>query len=189
MAPELRYAADTRTLLDLTAYELRRLPVPRGTCVAVHTAYPELLEDLVARLHDEYRIEEGTSAVTAPVHVLLWAHEERRLGAIGAALPSAEHLLVAFRNRLSHRSLVSRHFKGLWFIRFEQVFQRKYKLRGRWGVLAPPRVAWLLAAGVANRARRYDLGYACADRALLATAESGWIRVLCPLGLLVGSKP
>lgn len=189
MKPQERYASDTRTLLDLAAYELRRLALAPGTAVAAHAAHPELLEDLAARLEDSYPVVGGAQAPTAPVHVYLWSLEGG--GACGAwpPPPQARHVLIAFRNRLSHRSLLSRHFRGVWFPTLERQVRREYRLRASWGVLGPPRVGWLAASALANRVRRYDLGDAWADHALLVPTERGSLRYVCPQGLLVGSLP
>ncbi|WP_019588358.1 hypothetical protein [Deinococcus apachensis] len=184
--PQERYAIDTRTLLDLTAYELRRLGLPPGTPVAVHAAHSELREDLADRLEDQVRIVSGPQAEEASVHIYLWSLELQ--AGPPAFPPGARHVLVAFRNRLSHRSLVNRRFRGVWYPTLERQFRRAYRLRAGWGVLGPGRVAWLAASALANRARRYDLGYAWADRALLTPTERGWPRYACPQGLLVGSR-
>ncbi len=189
MKPEERYASDTRTLLDLTAYELRHLALPPGTPVAAYAAHPELLEDLAARLEDHHPVVSDALAVTAPVHVYLWSLEEGETPATWRPPPQARHVLIAFRNRLSHRSLLSREFRGVWFPALERQFRQGYRLRASWGVLGPQRVGWLAASALANRLRRHDLGYAWADRALLVPTESGLLRYACPQGLLVGSRP
>lgn len=185
--PTDRYASDTRTLLDLTAHELRRLNLPAGTRVGVFTASPELLEDLQARLDDHFNLISGTGAAQEDVQLHFWTAEQSP-AQWQEAMRRARHILVAYRNRLSHRTLVNRAYQGVNAPQLEGQLARTHRIRASWGVLPPTRVAWLAASALANRARRYDLGYALADRALLAPTERGPLRYLCPQGLIVGSR-
>lgn len=178
-----RYSSETRTLLDLTAYELRRLGLLPGSRLAVLAAHPELLDDLADRLPGYHLSPALPDAETAAAVYLLSLED-------GALLPTpaAPHLLVAFRNRLSHKTLLYRDRRALWYPAAEARLGRHYRLSRRWGVLGPVRVAGLLASSGADRAGRHDLGYLWADRALLAPTERGFLRYLSPLGLLVGSR-
>ena len=188
MKPADRYSTETRTLLDLVAYELRRLGLPPGSEVLVRAAAPELLSDLADRLGDHPGGLTLKTHLSGPplVGVYLLSVEE---GAPGPAADRPQHALLAFRNRLSHKTLLYRGLRGLWYPGTERAFQQGYRVTGRWGLMAPQRVGWLLASALANRLGRHDLGFFLADRALLAPTERGGARYLSSVGLLVGSRP
>lgn len=184
MNPADRYSTETRTLLDLVAYEVRRLNLPDGSVLRVRSAEPELLCDLADRLQGLTLTSDPGLPAAAGIYLL--SLEE---GGPGPQTDQLGHAVVAFRNRLSHKTVLYRHLRSLWYPRIEREFRRTHTLRSCWGVMGPQRVGWLLTSALADRARRHDLGYYLADRALLAPAEHGLWRYVSSVGLLVGSRP
>ncbi len=183
MNPADRYSTETRTLLDLVAYEVRALGLPDGSELLVRAATPELLSDLQDRLPGYPMSREATGDSLAAVYLL-----SLEAGQPGPDRDRPRHAIVAFRNRLSHKTLLYRAQQSVWYPAVERSLGREYRLSGRWGLMAPQRVGWLLASAVANRLKRYDLGFFLADRALLAPVERGRARYFSSLGLLVGSR-
>lgn len=183
MKPADRYSTETRTLLDLVAYEVRALGLPPGSELLVRAATPELHSDLQDRLPGYPLTGEPSGREAAAVYLL-----SLETGQPGPEQDRPRHAIVAFRNRLSHKTLLYRDGQSVWYTSVERALGRSYRLSGRWGLMAPQRVGWLLASAVANRLRRYDLGFALSDRALLAPVERGPVRYFSSLGLLVGSR-
>ena len=183
MNPADRYSTETRTLLDLVAYEVRALGLPAGSTLLVRAATPELHSDLQDRLPDYVLSREATGDALAAVYLL-----SLETGQPGPDHDRPRHAVVAFRNRLSHKTLLYRGQRSVWYPAVEHSLGQGYRLSSRWGLMAPQRVGWLLASAIANRLRRYDLGFFLADRALLAPVERGRARYFSSLGLLVGSR-
>lgn len=183
MKPGDRYSTETRTLLDLVAYEVRALGLPAGSALLVRAATPELHSDLQDRLPDYVLSGDISGQPLAAVYLL-----SLETGQPGPDRDRPRHVVVAFRNRLSHKTLLYRAQRSVWYPAVERSLGRGYRLSGRWGLMAPQRVGWLLASAVANRLRRHDLAFFLADRALLAPVERGRVRYFSSLGLLVGSR-
>ncbi len=175
-----RYANDTRALLDMAAFHIRRLDLPPGAPI-VCLGPTELCEDLSYRTgHDHPLVVSGP----APLWVYLWTLEE------GAPWPpiEAEHVLVGFRNRMSHRGILHHRNKGFFFLTLERALARDWRVRASLGFMGPMHAARLAAALLADRLGRFDYGFHLRDPVLSGPVERGPARYLSALGLIVGSR-
>lgn len=176
-----RYALEVRALLDLVALELHRLELPATAVVGVHAAAPELAEDLGDRLWPERTVG---AAARPDVAVHLLDLEED-------GLPEAfevDALIVAFRNAWSHKRLRGPGWPALPYGAVARRVAASHRVVAAHGVMTPGTLAGLALAGVANAAGRYDAGFALADRAALVPSTTGFLRVLCPYGLIVARR-
>lgn len=180
-----RNAPETHLLLDLITYELYKLNLPKAGQVNVHAGSQGLFEDLEDRVWGDFILVPGQTSSETTVTLYLLGLEDLESQ---APLPTTEHLIIGFRNRLSHKSLVYADWRGLWYPRLEHQLRRTHRLTAAWGVMGPSVLARLSLAAAANRAQRFDLGYFVADRAMRSPVSQGAARYLCPLGLVVGHR-
>lgn len=176
-----RYGTDVRTTLDLVAQVLWQLRPEGGTPLRVVTTSDELLQDLEDRLSGHFTITDEATVTT----IYLLGLEESRPGMTPAI--AGDEVIVAFRNRLSHKSLLYPGYSTLGFPHLEQRMRATFASVQATGIMAPQRLGWTAAATVARRMGRHDYGYYLQDRALLSPLHRDWSRFFCPLGVIVGS--
>lgn len=141
----------------------------------------ELSDDLQARLGST---EPFATSDSPSVWVYLHGLEE------GAPWPppTADFIVVGFRNRLSHRGILRPSQRALLFPLLERRMSREWKIIASIGFMGPPNVMRMAASLVADRMGRFDYGFALRDRVLLGPVERGGMRYLAALGLIVGRR-
>lgn len=178
-----RYGLEVRVTLDLVAQTLWRLHPEGGVDLRVVSASEDLSQDLEDRLGNHFRIG-GADADTTVYLLGLELDASARLLEDDAG----DRVVVAFRNRLSHKSLLYRDYRGLSFVQLERRMRDRFSCVRSTGVMAPQRLAWNVAASVANRLQRFDYGYYLQDRSHLSPLHRGWSRYVCPIGVVAGNR-
>jgi hypothetical protein len=178
-----RYALETRLMLDLVSHELQRLRIPHATEIQVVTKFPGLFEDLADRLWGHYTLL--STPVPSNVVIYLLSLEE---GIPRDGLHASSSFVAAFRNHLSHKSILYGDWHGLWYPGLEREMKKTHRLVSSWGIMKPTLLPQLALASSANRFGRFDLGFYLSDRALRVPLSTGLLRYLCPFGVISGRK-
>ena len=187
-----RYALESRLMLDLVCFELYRLRLPAATRVSVHAASEAFFEDLSDRLADDFTLLPKNPGASAPqagegpseaVIYLLSLEEDR-----GAVPEGAQHLIVAFRNTLSHKSVLYRGWRGLPFPAFERRLKKSHELKSAWGLMGLNTLLLLGVAALAEKLELFDWSFSLTDLAMTKPVCQGSSRYFCPFGVVSGRK-
>lgn len=175
------HAIEVRLLLDLVAYELHRLELPSGATIRVAAGRPDLTDDLQDRLWPDHAVA-ADGETGAEVHLLDVEQDKRRPAFAAPAV------VIAFRNRTSHKALVHDDWQGVDPRTLLRTLRRTHDVLAFHGVMGPTVLTRLALAALADRAGRFDLGFQLADRARLLPVVRGIERHVAPYGVIAARR-
>lgn len=179
-----RFSQENRYLLDAVSFAVTQCGYDEA--IGVHAAVPELYEDLCDRIGARIRLELeefSTSRHSGTIHLLTW---EQGLSEVHTE--AADFVVIAFRNRLSVKSLKYGVSDSLPFSHVTRHLMKSGMIVRSWGIYGPTQLGWYQLAHWADRLRRYDWGFYLRDHGALSPIVDTVSKRWANFGLVMGVR-
>jgi len=170
---------EVRNVLDVVSMAIFQCDLPQGSKVAVVSPFDWCREDLKNRLEDRYDVVDCEADAECEVHLFDLEETSEEW-----SLRSRDHLVVAFRNRMSHKSLLYRGTPGVSFRTVLGGIRNQYSMVEMWGVASPKEMTLLLIAGVFTGRGRHPQSINMTDSAHIRLIRQGMLRTISGYGIV-----